>query len=191
MPVVPIKFQLWLLQNFLTSNFCIWNPVKISLVQVFPVIKHTQQIAVEMLLRRVRQRFRTDALRRLILILLTLQVPGNILSNFQKQPGWKFSQKEQVVPVSCTRALSLGHEGPMARGLQLPFWASGTQWGRRPLSGRGRHRVTWPFLCTALYIHVQGLVLSLPLHGISAGSQSPPALCVLCSIISVPKQPVQ
>lgn len=29
MPLVPIKFQLWLLQNFLTSNSCIWKPVQI------------------------------------------------------------------------------------------------------------------------------------------------------------------
>ena len=63
-----------------------------------------------------------DILRRLILIHLTLWVPGNILSNFQKQPAWKFSQKGP-----CTHALSMGHEGPMVRALQLLFWASVTQ----------------------------------------------------------------
>ena len=41
MPVVPRKFQLWLLQNFLMSAFCLWNS-KNLISSAFPRDQHIQ-----------------------------------------------------------------------------------------------------------------------------------------------------
>ena len=50
MPVFPIKFQLWLLQNFLLSAFCLWNSKNLT-GSAFPSDQHIQASQVALVVK--------------------------------------------------------------------------------------------------------------------------------------------
>ena len=51
MPVVPIKFHVWLMQNFLMSTFCLWNS-KNLIGSAFPSDHHIRASQVALVVKR-------------------------------------------------------------------------------------------------------------------------------------------
>ena len=88
-----------------------------------------------------------DILRRLILILLTLWVPGNILSNWRSSWGGD-SLRRDPARMHCPWAMRAQWWGHCSCFFEQVGPSEG---------GSSGHGLTRPFLRTTLYIHIWGL----------------------------------
>ena len=147
---------------------------------------------MEMLLRRVRQHFKTDVTLwgDWSLFVSCSKCQETLFPIFRSSRGGN-SLKGAQVPVPWTHTLSVGLEGlMMVETMWLPFRASGTQWGVEAVGGRMEHLDAfspWPFIPSSkAWFFPRPCVKSLV--GLEV---LPTLLCDKSNIFPAMKRPVQ